>query len=59
MKREENNKIEVKLRSEMYNNHNSELIEKREKENNGIMWGFIFGFLLFFIILILLVLFVK
>ena len=59
MKREENNNIEVKLRSEAYNNHNSELIEKREKENTGVMWGFVLGFLLFFIILILVVLFVK
>lgn len=60
MKREnENNNIEVKLKSEYYNNHDVENIQRREEEKNGMLIGCVIGFLLFLVIFILIVLFVK
>ena len=53
-----NNVKEVKLKSEMYN-HDNEKIEKREEENSKdiVLWGFIFGFILFLLLLILIIVF--
>ena len=53
-------KIEVKLKSEMYN-HDNEKIEKREDEgaSDAMMWGFVLGFILFFILLICIIIFTN
>jgi len=45
---------EVKLKSEMYN-HDNEKIERREENNDAVMWGFVIGFALFFILLIVII----
>ena len=44
-------KNKVKLKSEMYN-HDNEHMERREEDNDAVMWGFVLGFILFFILLI-------
>lgn len=61
MNNEKNKKVkkEIKLKSETYNNHDVELIKRREDESDYIMWGFVFGFILFFIILVCLIIFTK
>ena len=45
---------EVKLKSEMYN-HDNEKIERREENNDAVMWGFVIGFALFFVLLIVII----
>ena len=57
--KENDNNIEVKLKSEYYNNHDAEKIQRREEEKSGMLIGCIIGFFLFLFILILIVLFVK
>lgn len=58
MKEKDNNK-EIKLKSEYYNNHDIEKIQRREEANNGMLVGYIIAFFLFLFVLILIVLFVK
>ena len=50
----EENKKEIKLKSEMYN-HDNEKIERREEDNDAVMWGFVIGFALFFVLLIVII----
>jgi len=54
---EENKKkqTEIKLKSEKYH-HDSEKIERREEDNDAVMWGFVIGFALFFVLLIVIIL---
>lgn len=52
---EERKPKEVKLKSEMYNHDNENIIKKDDtydEPNEAMMWGFVLGFILFFIILI-------
>ncbi len=51
-------KPEVKLKSEMYN-HDNENIVRRDEENHAVMWGFVIGFILFFLLLIMIIIFTN
>ena len=55
----EENKKEIKLKSEMYNRDNEKMIRREEDNSNAIMWGFVLGFILFFILLICIIIFTK
>lgn len=56
----DNKNSKVKLKSEMYNNHDVEKIDKRDDDNNeAIMWGFVLGFILFFILVIMIIIFTN
>ena len=59
--REEKKPKEVKLKSEMYNHDNEQLVRREEDEepNEAVMWGFVLGFILFFIILIIIICFTN
>ena len=59
--REEERPKEVKLKSEMYNHDNEQLVRREEDEepNEAVMWGFVLGFILFFIILIIIICFTN
>ncbi len=59
--REEKRPKEVKLKSEMYNHDNEQLVRREEDEepNEAVMWGFVLGFILFFIILIIIICFTN
>lgn len=52
---EENKVKEIKLKSEIYN-HDNEKIERREENNDAVLWGFVIGFALFFVLLIVVIL---
>lgn len=59
-KKDKNEKVEVKLMSEEYNNHASEFLDRRDEDTNDyVLWGFILGFLLFLIIMIAIVVFTN
>lgn len=50
---------EVKLRSELYDNHEHEKLDLREEQNDAVMWGAVIGFALFFVLLIMIILFTR
>ena len=55
------NKFEVKLKSEMYNHDNEQIVRREEKkiDTNNLTLAFIIGFIIFIIILILIILFAR
>lgn len=57
------NKFEVKLKSEMYNHDNEQIIKrqeiKKDNDTNKLTISFIIGFILFIIILILIIAFTR
>ena len=57
---EENEKpYEVKLKSEMYNHDNENIVRRDDERSDAMMWGFVIGFILFFILLICIILFTN
>lgn len=48
---------QVKLKSEMYNQDNEQLVKREEDTSDAIMWGFVIGFILFFALLICIIIF--
>ena len=50
---------QVKLKSEMYNQDNEQLVKREEDKSDAIMWGCVLGFLLFLILLIFILVFTR
>ncbi len=50
---------QVKLKSEMYNQDNEQLVKREEDKSDAIMWGCVLGFILFLILLIFILVFTR